>query len=48
MHRRLRDAAALAGALVLFTTALAAVTAAVISAFLFPLRVLATLIGAAP
>lgn len=48
MPRRPRDAVALAGALVLFAAACAAVTYAVMSAFLFPLRVLATLIGAAP
>lgn len=45
MRRRLRDVAALAGAVVLLAAALAAVTYAVMSAFLYPLRVLATLIG---
>jgi hypothetical protein len=46
VRRRLRDAAALAAAVVLLAAALAAVAYAVVSAFLFPLRVLATLIGA--
>lgn len=46
MRWRLRDAAALAAALVLFAAGCAAVTYAVLSAFLYPLRVLATIIGA--
>jgi hypothetical protein len=48
VRRRLQDAAALAGAVVLFAAACAAVTYALMWVFLFPLRVLATLIGVTP